>query len=390
MDLDVIDLAKTKCYKYHKKGHISRNCRSGKKDSTNNNPSTSTTGDRRKPNLLVMDYVPPFQDSENGYVLTASQGSRDNIDNLPDIDGREELEIYQKEYLESLNNLNGTSLITSKKEQEACEERFNATLLDHQCCKSCFAFGFLDSPPTISKGIEYFNTAPEDLKCSREITDSDSQPEIIPAHDPNGVNELYYMNLGRMLGTRLNKKIRLDRNLVDGYQHTNTPYPSPIEENNRIELAEKELENVEGWNKILSSSISKKKLDELTIAYCSDDIEDQDIWAENTIVTQDLIWGIEDRDADLATDTHSMDFDLNLVDLAAHENEGKYRPLPTYPFFLSGTRLDTIMDTGAATNYISKDVADKLCSKCADSFFVEKVSSQGVRLANGAQELPSP
>lgn len=73
MDLDVIDLAKTECYKCHKKGHISRNCRSGKKDSTNN--TSSSSGDRRKPNLLVMDFVPPFQDSENSYVLKASKES---------------------------------------------------------------------------------------------------------------------------------------------------------------------------------------------------------------------------------------------------------------------------------------------------------------------------
>lgn len=99
-----------------------------------------------------------------------------------------------------------------------------------------------------------------------QIEDSDSQPEVIPAHDPNGVNELYYMNLGRMLGTRLNKKIRLDPNLIDGYQHTNTPYPSPVEEKDRIKLAERELESVEGWNRILSSTISKKNLEDLTVA----------------------------------------------------------------------------------------------------------------------------
>lgn len=92
MHLDVIDLANTECYKCHKKGHISRNCKSGKKATST--PSGSS-GDRRKPNLLVMDYVPPFQDAENGYTIKGSRESKDNIDGIPGIDVREELKKYQ-------------------------------------------------------------------------------------------------------------------------------------------------------------------------------------------------------------------------------------------------------------------------------------------------------
>lgn len=84
------------------------------------------------------------------------------------------------------------------------------------------------------------------------------------------------MNPERMLGNRLNKKIRLDQSLIDGYQHTSAPYPSPLEGKDCIQLAEKELESVEGWNKILSSTITKNTLDKLTVIDLTDDLEDPD------------------------------------------------------------------------------------------------------------------
>lgn len=86
MDLDIIHLANTECYNFHKKGHISRNCKTGNNSFQNNN--THSSGDRRKPNSLIMDYIPPFQDPENGYIMKGPKESEDSIN------GQEEPRVY--------------------------------------------------------------------------------------------------------------------------------------------------------------------------------------------------------------------------------------------------------------------------------------------------------
>lgn len=294
-----------------------------------------------------MDFVLPFQDSENGYTVKGSQESKDNIDGDPNIDGREEVKIYQESYLKTLNNLDKDSILDLKKEKSACVEKLNRTLVFDRCCKSCFCFGCLDSPPTTSKGIDFFKSVPEEFQkqdLKRSISEdshskASSDVEKVPAHDPNGVNELYYMKLEKILGGRLKKKMKLDHSLFDGYQHTNTPHPSPKEEKDRVLLAEKELEIVEGWNKILSSSLMKKSLKEITITDFSDNIEDIYTCAINNIKTTKLIKDLEEEGTDELSEVAILC--LNVIDLASHENKGKYNPFPIYSFNFRGTWLDT-------------------------------------------------
>lgn len=259
-----------------------------------------------------------------------------------------------------MNSLNKDSIIDLRKEQETCAERFNSTLVFDRC------------------GIGFFKTAPDrqnkqNMKRSNSeylASKISSTIETVPAHDPNGVNELYYMNLEKILGGRLKKKMKLDYNLIDGYQHTRTPYPSPIEEKDRVLLAEKELESVEGWNQVLGSTLKKKTLEELTITDFSDNIEDVYACAVKNIETNNLVAELEDSEVDLISDINAMDLDLNMVELATHENQGKYKPLPIYPFYLNNIQLDTIMDTGAAKNYILGDIVRVLREKYPDSFCV--------------------
>lgn len=84
------------------------------------------------------------------------------------------------------------------------------------------------------------------------------------------------------------------------------------------------------------------------------------------------MFDIEEGKTNNLTSTGSHKMDLNVVELATHEKTGEYKPLPIYTFTFNNVHLDTIMDTGAATNYISKDISDKLLNKFPDSLFLKK------------------
>lgn len=69
--------------------------------------------------------------------------------------------------------------------------------------------------------------------------------------------------------------------------------------------------------------------------------------------------------------------------------DADYKPLPTYYFTLNHKRLKTILDTGAATCYISRDRVIGLIRLRNPCIKVHDVASQGVRLANGVREETS-
>lgn len=322
-----------------------------------------------------MDFAPPFQDSEDGFTFKASQESSASIDNNSSIDGREALKIYQNEYLEALNNLNDDSIINLETETESADRYFEQTEQTFRCCKSCFTFGCEDSPPTTSKGIDFFTAkhVEQHAKSSKRnadvLSENEEDIEKVTAHDPNGINEIYYMNLEEIIGSRLNKKrLRLDSSLIDGFSYTNTPFNSPILESNRLTLAETELGNIESWNKIFSNSHKKEHLEDITISSFTQDIEDKDSWFMDWIETNAVIQDIEDQELD-----ELKSVDLNLFALASHNGSGNQSSLPIYSIFFQETKLDTILDTGAATNYISRRVADKLKLKFPKLFAVKEI-----------------
>lgn len=82
MDLDAIYLSNTECYKFHKKGQICRNCRSGNKN--------TFTPHRKKPQgLMVMEFNPQSTDCmQNSDASKTSKESKTNIEGSTEPDPR--------------------------------------------------------------------------------------------------------------------------------------------------------------------------------------------------------------------------------------------------------------------------------------------------------------
>lgn len=381
MDLDTIDLANTECYKCHKKGHISRNCKSGTKKNFNNNSNN------KKPNLLVMDLI-PFEANESHPQKSSSESSQSmDPENVPD--AKEDLKKYQKAYLEQLKNLQE---VDEKKKPVEIEIEEWIKGKDPVCCKSCRLFGCLDSPPTQSLSI------PASSKRDRSIsvTSNQLEEEVLPAHDPDGKNELFYMDLEKVIGDRMSihKRQRLDSLKIDGFNFihkantAHTPFPSPEVQLSQDNLfkAEQELENIEGWNKIFN----REKLE-------IDITDSEDSWIEDFSLqeTAEIIEKTIKDDLE-----RGQDLELSMVDiehairrgsseLLLNACDSEYGPLPTYYFTLNHKRLKTILDTGAAMNYIARHRVKELIRMKNSCIKVYGVNSQGVRLANGEKEETS-
>lgn len=169
MDLDIIDLSNTECYKCHKKGLISRNCRSGKKN--------FTPHQKKGPNLMVIDLIPLQAELHNqGERRTSSMECKQDINGNVDPDPREELENYKKIYLEALEDMDPTTIIDLQK-----EARVFAKNSEQQCCESCYRFGCYDSPKSNYDFIVRKHSLAEDL-------------EDPPPDDPQDT-ELFYAEL---------------------------------------------------------------------------------------------------------------------------------------------------------------------------------------------------
>lgn len=376
MDLDTIDIANTECYKCHKKGHISRNCTSGVKKNFNHLSN-------KKPNLLVMDLI-PFE-ANTSYFQKLSGKSSESMDpeNIPD--AKEDLRKYQKTYLDQLRNLQEVNDKSNSVEVEI-QDWIKGT--DPVCCESCRLFGCLDSPPTQSLSI------PASLKRELLVSNTSNQEEeVLPAHDPDGKNELYYMNLEKVLGDRLliHKRQRLDSLKIDGFNFVHeantarTPFPSPnIPPRDTLFKAEQELENIEGWNKVFNC---QDKL-EIDVTDSEDSTIEDFLFQETAIVVE------ETMKKDLKP---GQSIELSMIDIenvikngssefSLYACDADYGPLPTYYFTLNHKLLKTILDTGAAMNYISRTKVVELIQIKNSCIKVYGVDSQGVRPANGERE----
>lgn len=205
------------------------------------------------------------------------------------------------------------------------------------------------------------------------------------------------MDLEKTLGNRLavHKRMRLDSSKIDGFNFVHesniprTPFSSPSISQSPSPLfkAEKELQNVESWNKLLSNCKRKFKEESET-----EDSMVEDFSFEQTagIIEETIVEGLNPGES----------LDLCLVDImdTVKKNSSEhsllacdsdYQPLPTYVFEINHKKMRTILDTGAATNYISTDKVTELIRQKNSSIKVYKVDSQGVRLANGQREETS-
>lgn len=355
MDLDVIDLSNTECYKCHKKGHISQNCRSGKKSFTPHH--------KKGPTLSVIDLIPTHADLHQDYeVRKPSMESKINIDGSTDPDPQEELEEYKKNYLETLADLDPSSILDSQKEAEVFAKNS-----ERVCCESCYRFGCYDSPRA-----NY-----ELVVGKRGLSTMEEDPEVDNRND----SSLFCFDLDipfREQDTILLKRRKIDS--IDGYWHqqqSRSPEPCSIYQSIPQTKAEKELLCVENWNKILSKATTQNNtplLEEYTDLEISvlERLEDLDPIRTAMCFGKDLECGESQT--------------LNMADLENVAVKSTHRPLPIY-YFENGTlTLQTILDTGAATNYISEETVKFLHERKDSIISVKEVMSQRVRLANGEAE----
>lgn len=327
----------------------------------------------------------PLKDGEWDHQQSSVESSESlNPERIPD--AKAQLSEYQKQYLEDLKNLEEVS---NPQIEDDIEELVKGS--DPVCCKSCRLFGCLDSPPTKSLSI------PGPSKRHRSLSIVSSQEEVLPAHDPEGKNELFYMNLEKVLGDRLSihKRQRLDSLKIDGFNFIHkanaalTPFPSPNikPSSDNLFIAERELEKVEGWNRIFNHQ------ENLEI-----DISDyENSWIEDFSLqeTADIVGRTIEGDL-----KPGQDLELSMVDIEHAIRKGSiklclnacdadYGPLPTYYFTLNHKKLKTILDTGAAMNYIARNKVKELIRLKNSCIKVYNVDSQGVRLANGEKEETS-
>lgn len=313
MDLDLVDLTNVECYRCHQKGHKSNNCPKGpgKKPFNPSNSRSHHSGDRRKQCLLLINHVnlspgfvqvevpenfiPPFQDFEleklepfttpfigcDGQIVSASKESSESLDG-PTEDGREAMKEAPEYSLTQIEEMDVKDLLKMK---EACDAV--ALLLQEEvdtgfrCCKSCKAFGNEDSPPTVFRAIDYFDLdfEPDNTNLKRTISTTEGpQEESLPAHDPDGRNDLFFADIQDMIDKDMSKKkFKLDTSLIDGYQYTRVPFNSPVAEIDRLNLAERELGNVETWNWILSTTYTSHANDQDFTSEWTPDEDDSSI-----------------------------------------------------------------------------------------------------------------
>ncbi|EGG05573.1 uncharacterized protein MELLADRAFT_87845 [Melampsora larici-populina 98AG31] len=276
MDLDSVDMAKVECYSCHAMGHMADKCPKGhKRKPFNNSRNRPNNSDRRRPNLLLMEHLPfflsdllsldsfvsPFQDHElqeetpfitpfsdaDGKVYRASQESSESLDG-PTEDGQIDLEEYKNHYLEALRDIEPETLLNLNKEREAVA-RVIKDANDFCCCRSCKAYGNEDSPPTTSSGISYFDLTPQDFNTSKKRTHLDSPKEQEPGCD----HDVFSIDM-KTENLNPEKKTKLELPVIDGYRYTTIRTPSPSNGPDPVELAERELVNVETWSHILNTT----------------------------------------------------------------------------------------------------------------------------------------
>lgn len=353
MDLDVIDLSNTECYKCHKKGHISRNCKAG-------NKSSSTPHRKKPPGLMVMDLIPQFSDPTKDTMFPkSSQESKQNIDGSEDPDPRIELEDYKKSYLEAVENLDPSSILDHQMEAKVFAE--NSARV---CCKSCYLFGCYDRPKS-----NY-----DEIVGKRNLESFDEDPTPDDTQD----NGLFNIDLDIRDFQVISNKRKIDS--IDGFEYSYDRSKSPDVASTFLK-GEDELLNIETWNKVLAIGKQHRRK-ELTETLTDLEISVLESLQEDfNPEEQALTFGVDIKPGDSLT--------LNMSDLERTSTRSTYRPLPIYYFTHGKLTLRTILDTGAATNYISKETIKVLSKRQDSSVSVEDVEKQGVRLANGEREETS-
>lgn len=300
MDLDVIDLSNTECYKCHKKGHISRNCRSGQRTSFSSKKSYSQQ--KKTPGLMDMDLIPVIADTTLYAPMKSSQESKVNIEGSTEPDPRTELEKYKESYIEALKDLDPTLILDNQK-----EARIFADNSERICWKSCYLFGCYNSPKANYSSI----VGKRDTR----------QFEEDPVPDNPNDKELFNVDL---IEQNPLKKLCLES--IVGFHHINMREESPVSDQPRYNdirtIGERELMNVKTWNKILlagkcvNQDLSTSALTDLEIAVY-ESLEDDPLQKDHLET-----FGAVIKPGDSLT--------LNMSDLEKMSIRSTYRPLPVY------------------------------------------------------------
>lgn len=322
----------------------------------------------------------PFKDNGIDFQKSSGESSLSlDPENIPD--AKAQLNQYQKEYLQELKDM--TKVIDHQGEIEI-QDWIKGD--DPIYCKSCRLFGCLDSPPTTSLSI------PGSIKRERSTSSTSTtvEEEILPAHDPNGKNELFFMDLDKVISSKIrgHKRLLLDSLKVDGFNlvhdanEMKTPYSSPT--SSPVFLAERELENIDGWYQVFG----KLNRFEIDITDSEDSLIDHLSLLETVEVVENAIK--EDLEPGEEMELSMIDI-AKTIEHASSESrifacDMDHRPLPIYHFTLDNKKLKTILDTGAATNYVSKYKVEELMKLNNSCIKVYNVKTQGVRLANGDRE----
>ncbi|EGG01126.1 uncharacterized protein MELLADRAFT_67211 [Melampsora larici-populina 98AG31] len=177
---------------------------------------------------------------------------------------------------------------------------------------------------------------------------------------------MYYMDIEKALELNPEKKMKLGRSLIDGYQYTTAQTPSPPSFPDAVKLAERELASVEEWNHILNTLYTSWADRDKFDSVCTPDDDESSIAAVAS--TGELI----DAGSDI-TDYEDMkpqavnlpglvtkSLDLSVVemapcsmkkiyygahlDLASHEETSR-TSLPIYPCLFRNIPLDAIIDS---------------------------------------------
>lgn len=277
MDLDTMDLSKITCYKCQRKGHVSKECRSGQKKRDFS----------KKTGLSVLDLDEP----ETQLALL-------------DVN----YEARRKDLFEKLD-------------QE-------------------------------DDSISYYDQTPYGSKRKYSIT-SDSDLDV--------ERDVY------------------KRSKIEGYEYTVTPYNSPQTPITSLPTPKNNLQVVERWRELLQ---------DCHFTYSPSTIYQQSPIVDNHKSLRDIINEDEEDMMERSSGLNRHSFDLALTDLVQHDEDDQLgTPLPYYSISCNGLLVKTILDTGAAANYISMNVVDKLLSECVDNRpILKKIQPRTVRLANGEED----